>query len=275
VNGYIPHFLLGLVLWSLGWSMIVLAALIYLPRVVIGGIAVAMIAGHNLLDGVQPGAGAPALLWGFLHSPGMQILPGGIPILLGYPLIPWVGVMAAGYALGPLFSQPAERRRPILFAIGLGAIAGFVILRWLNVYGDPQPWATQGSPAYTVMSFLNCTKQPPSLLYLMMTLGVTFLALAAFDSTPVRPGNPLCVIGQVPLFFYLLQWPIAHGLAVLVAAIQGEPIAWMFEFPPFQTPEGYGRSLARVYLFWIITVFLLYYPSRWYLGLRRRRRASP
>lgn len=270
----VPHFLVGLVLWALGWSMIALAGLIYLPRAVIGGVAVATIAGHNLLDGVQPGAGTPALLWSFLHAPGMQTLPGGIPILIGYPLIPWAAVMALGYALGPLFVRPSEERRPILVALGLGAIAGFVVLRGLNVYGDPQPWAVRDDLTSTVMSFLNGTKQPPSLLYLLMTLGPAFLALAALDRGMGRLGVPLRQIGRVPLFFFLLQWPVIHGLAALAAALRGEPIGWMFRFPPFENPPGYGDSLAVVYLSWVIVVVLLYFPSRWYWGWRRRRRVG-
>jgi uncharacterized membrane protein len=271
----VPHYLLGLVLWALGWSMIALAGLTYLPRAVIGGIALAMIAGHNLLDGVRPGGGAAAFLWGLLHQPGMQFLPGGLPILLGYPLIPWVGVMAAGYAIAPVFSLPAERRRPILLTIGLGAIAGFLALRWLNVYGDPRPWSVQKDPASTAMSFLNCTKQPPSLLYLLMTLGPAFLALAALDRGLGHLGAPLRRIGRVPLFFYLLQWPVAHALAVIVAAIRGFPIGWMFRFPPFEAPPGYGNNLIIIYLSWAVTVALLYYPSRWYWDWKRRRRSSP
>ncbi len=270
-----PHFLFGVVLWALGWSMIVLAGLIYLPRAVIGGIAVATIAGHNLLDGVQAAPGLPTLLWGFLHAAGMQFLPGGIPILLGYPLIPWFAVMAAGYALAPLFSRPSEQRRPVLFALGFGAIAAFLILRWLNIYGDPRPWEVQRDPMYTLMSFLNCTKQPPSLLFLLMTLGVAFLALAAFDRGAGRRGAPLRLIGQVPLFFYLMQWPVAHGLAVIVAMIRGYPIGWMFQFPPFQCPAGYGDNLLVVYLSWVVTLVLLYYLTRWYWARKRRRRASP
>ena len=132
--------------------MIAMAGLICAPGR-IGGIALAMIAGHNLLDGFRPAAGAPALLWSFLHSPGMQTLPGGIPILLGYPLIPWLGVMTAGYALAPLFSQPAGRgggRSSSRSASG--RIAGFLVLRRLNLYGDPRPWAVQGNPTYSVMS---------------------------------------------------------------------------------------------------------------------------
>jgi uncharacterized membrane protein len=268
-------FLIGLVLWALGWSMIVLAALIYLPRAVIGGLALAAIAGHNLFDGVRPGPGVPALLWGFLHQPGMQTLPGGIPfLLLGYPLIPWAAVMAAGYAIGPLFSRPAGQRRPILFALGSGAVAGFLVLRWLNVYGDPRPWAVQGNPLSTVMSFLNCTKQPPSLLYLLMTLGPAFLALAAFDRGLGRLGAPIRLLGRVPMFVYLMQWPVAHGLAVVVAAARGYPVGWMFRFPPFQCPPGYGNNLAIIYASWVVTVVLLYYPSRWYWNGKQRRRVS-
>ena len=269
-----PHFLFGVVLWALGWSMIVLAGLIYLPRAAIGAVAVATIVGHNLLEGVQAPPGAPALLWSFLYSPGMHFLPGGIPILLGYPLIPWAAVMAAGYAVAPLFSRSPEQRRPILFAMGTGMIAGFIILRWLNLYGDPRPWSVQAGLTRTVMSFVNCTKQPPSLLFLLMTLGVAFLALAAFDRRMGRLGAPLRLVGQVPLFFYLMQWPVAHGLAVLFAAARGYPIGWMFEFPPFQCPPGYADSLLIVYLSWVVTVALLYSMSRRYWHRKRRRRAS-
>jgi uncharacterized membrane protein len=270
----VPHFLLGLVLWELGWSMIVLAGLIYLPRVVIGGLAVATIAGHNLLDGIQPGEGALGLLWTFLHAPGMRELPGGVPILLGYPLIPWVAVMALGYAIAPLFSRPSERRRPVLVMLGLGAIAGFVVLRWLNVYGDPRPWAPRGDFTWTLMSFLNVTKQPPSLLYLLVTLGVAFLGLAALDRGMGRLGAPLRVIGRVPLFFFLLQWPVAHGLAAAVAALRGFPVGWMFRFPPFECPAGYGNSLTIVYLSWVVTVVVLYLPSRRYWAWKQRRRSA-
>jgi uncharacterized membrane protein len=269
-----PRFLLGLVLWAIGWSMITLSALIYLPRPLIGGIGLAMIAFHNRFDGFQPSGSLSTLIWGVLHVPGFQQLPGGIPIRIGYPLIPWIGVMAAGYALGPLFFGPSERRRPILFALGLAMLAGFFGLRYVNIYGDPQPWEPQSSFTFTLMSFLNCRKYPPSLLFLLMTLGPTLMALAAFDRGIGRPGAPLLTIGRVPLFFYLLQWPVAHGLAVVVAAVQGYPIGWMFRFPPFQSPEGYGRNLMLVYLFWAITVALLYPPSRWYADFWRRRRAG-
>ncbi|WP_435011623.1 DUF1624 domain-containing protein [Tundrisphaera lichenicola] len=263
-----PHSVLGLVLWAIGWSMIALAALIHLPRVVVGGIGVAMIVLHNQTDGFSPQGEITGLLWGILHVPGFRFLHEKVPILVGYPLIPWIGVMALGYAIGPLFLKAPERRRSLLLAIGMGSVAGFFILRFLNVYGDPQPWAVQSSPLRTAMSFLNCQKYPPSLLFLMMTLGPAFLALAAFDRGLGRAGHPLQVLGRVPLFFYLLQWPVAHGLAVLVALGRGEEVGWMFRFPPFEAPPGYGYSLPIVYLFWGLTVALLYYPSFWYSRLR-------
>ena len=124
-----PRVVLGLILWAIGWSMIALAGLIHLPRAAIGAIGLAMIAGHNLFDGV----GAGTLVGSLLHSPGFRTLPGGIPILVGYPLIPWIGVMASGYALGPLFLRPSGHRRRVLLALGLGSVAGFVALRWANV----------------------------------------------------------------------------------------------------------------------------------------------
>ena len=266
-----PHLIFGVVLWAIGWSMIALAGLIYLPRPVIAAIGLAMIALHNLSDGFDPGGGIAGLLWSFLHVPGLKILPGGVPILFAYPLIPWIGVMAGGYAIGPLFLESPRRRRPILFAIGVASIVGFFILRWRNIYGDPRPWEPQATFAYTAISFLNCQKYPPSLLYLLMTLGPAFMALAVLDRGMGRLGHPLRTLGQVPLFFYLLQWPLAHILAIIVAAVQGYPIGWLFQFPPFQAPPGYGRSLLPVYLFWAMTVGLLYYPSLWF---SRRKKMS-
>jgi uncharacterized membrane protein len=270
----LPQFLLGMILWAIGWSMIVLAALIHLPRVVIGGIGVGMIAFHNRLDQIQVvGTGADAILWSVLHQRGFQTLPGGVGLLVGYPLIPWIGVMALGYAFAPVLLLKPERRRRILLGLGTAMVVGFVALRAINKYGDPTPWVPQTSPVFTVMSFLNCLKYPPSLLFLLMTLGPAFLALAWFDRGLGRVGRPLLTFGRVPLFYYLLQWPLAHGSAIAFEALQGRPIGWMFGYPLLtQAPPGYGYGLATTYLIWLVVVALLYYPCRWFADLKRRRR---
>jgi uncharacterized membrane protein len=269
----IPQVILALVLWAIGWSMIALAALIHLPRAVVGGIGVGMIALHNRLDSIQiPGNGADAILWGILHQPGFRVLPGGVGMLVGYSLIPWIGVMASGYAFAPILLLKPERRRRILLGLGASLVVGFVALRAINDYGDPLPWKPQPSPVFTVMSFLNCQKYPPSLLFLLMTLGPAILALAWFDRGLGRVGRPLLTFGRVPLFYYLLQWPLAHGLAVAFEAFQGRPIDWLFGFPLTQPPPGYGHGLATTYLMWVVVVALLYYPSRWFADLKRRRR---
>ena len=249
-----PHLVLALVLWAIGWSMIALAGLVYLPRLAIGAIGVGLVALHNLADGVVVGGGnVGSLAWSVLHVPGVRLLPGGVPILVGYPLVPWIGVMALGYALGPTLLRPPAARRRRLVALGLGAVVGFVALRAANVYGDPRPWAARPTAIGTAMSFLNCQKYPPSLLYLLMTLGPTLLALAAFDRGAGRWARPLRVFGRVPLFFYLMQWPVAHGLAVLLAAAEGFPLSWMFRFPPFEAPPGYPHGLPMVYTAWVVT----------------------
>ncbi len=268
-----PRVVLATTLWAIGWSMIVLAGLVFLPRVAIGAFGLAMIAGHNLFDGIRAeGNGLWSILWHALHQQGFLTLPNGYGLMFLYPLVPWIGVMAAGYAMGPMLLLPHERRRPILLKLGLGLTAAFVALRALNVYGDPAPWAVQTSPTYTILSFLNCQKYPPSLLFLLMTLGPAITALGLLDRGAGRWAEPLRTFGRVPLFFYLLQWPVAHGLAFATAVLRGQPTDWMFRFPPFQAPAGYGEGLPMVYAMWLVVVALLYLPCRWFAGVKRRHR---
>ncbi|WP_406697892.1 heparan-alpha-glucosaminide N-acetyltransferase domain-containing protein [Singulisphaera sp. Ch08] len=270
-----PKVILALILWAIGWSMIALAGLIFLPRALVGAIGIGLIAFHNLFDGLRvESSGVGSLLWRLLHEPGFVPLVGGIGILEGYPLIPWIGVMAVGYAFGPVLLLPPDRRRTILVALGVGLTLGFVGLRALNVYGDPRPWTVQATPLLTLMSFLNCQKYPPSLLYLLMALGPAILALAWLDRLPRFLAGPLATFGQVPLFFFLLHLPVAHGLGVAVAALRGQPVGWLFETAPFQSPEGYDNSLATVYLCWVVAIVILYLPCRWFADVKRRRRDS-
>ena len=250
-----PTTLVATILWAIGWSMIALAGLIYLPRVAVAAVGVVMIAGHNLLDGFDvPGDGLGAVLWRVLHGRGLVTLPGGIPLLIAYPLVPWIGVMAAGYSLGPMLLLPHERRRPILLGLGLGLTAAFVALRFLNVYGDPTPWSVQPSPTFTVLSFLNCLKYPPSLLFLLMTLGPAIAALGLLDRGAGRWAEPLRMFGRVPLFFFLLQWPLVRGLPLAVTA------------------AGFGEGLPVVYVTWLVVLALMYLPCRWFAGVKRRHR---
>ena len=269
-----PRMIFALVIWAIGCSMIALSALVFLPTRWVGAFGVAMIAAHNLLDGVS-GADLGRLrpLWLVLHEEGMIRLPDGLVVFVGYPLVPWIGVMAAGYAFGELLLREPERRRRTLLLLGLGLTAAFVVLRTVNVYGDPRPWSAQGSPLFTALSFLNCTKYPPSLLYLLMTLGPAIAALALFDRSPGSLGRPLVTLGRVPLFFYLLQWPVAHGLAVAVAAARGQPLGWLFpsDSPPIPAP-GSIYGLPVVYLMWVVALLTLYPACRLFADLKRRRK---
>jgi len=263
-----------IVLWALGCSMIALSALIFLPELVIAAFGLAMIAGHNLLDGLSAQqVGLPRWLWSMLHQPGpppIELAPGRSCMFL-YPLIPWVGVMAVGYAFGALLRLEPLKRRRVLLSLGLATTLAFVALRATNLYGDPRPWASQASPLFTLMSFLNCQKYPPSLLYLLMTLGPAIALLALLDR-PVGPlARPLLILGRVPLFFYLLQWPALHGLAVAVAVANRQPYGWLLGGGPFGAPSGYGYDLPFTYLMWAVTLVLLYPACRWFADLKRRR----
>ncbi len=266
------HVVFIIVLWALGWAMIVLSALLYLPTPVVAAFGLLMIATHNLFDSVR----SSSWLWTILHSPNFLLNEPGRTVFVGYPLIPWIGVTAAGYGLGQIYSWPAERRRPFLLRLGLGLSTGFVILRAINIYGDPQRWSTQKSAVFTVLSFLNTTKYPPSLLYLLMTLGPAMLFLWAVDTGTPRWLRPALIIGRVPMFYYLLHVPLIHLIAIAVCYARYGQVHWMFESPsmgqfPITQPPGWGYSLPFVYLIWAVVVLTLYPLCRWFAGLKQRR----
>jgi uncharacterized membrane protein len=222
------------VVWVIGVAMIILSALVFLPTSAVAAFGLIMIAGHNALDRVPAeGEGIGPSLWRLLHVPGPFGNVLGRSVFIAYPLVPWIGVMAVGYGLGSILRLESARRRTVLFTLGLALTALFIILRATNWYGDPNPWSTQKVPAFTILSFLNCTKYPPSLLYLLMTLGPALVALALFDGGIGRAGGPLLTFGRVPLFFYLLQWYLIHSLAVVVTAASGEPYAWLIGKGPW------------------------------------------
>jgi uncharacterized membrane protein len=271
-----PGLLLGLVLWSLGGSFVLLSAFaaMRVPAWLVGALGLAIIAGHNLLDLVSPGAVGPLQpLVVLLLRPGAIPMPGGVTAVVGYPLLPWFGVVAVGYWLGGLYGLESGRRRKVLAWIGLAAIGLFVALRAWNGYGEPRPWSRGADALTSALSFVNCTKYPPSLQFLLMTLGPAILALAAFDRGAGAIGRPLVTIGRVPLFYYLLQWYVIHGLAWAVAAARGEPTGWLFvDNLPILPPDSSVYGLAALYGWWVVVLAILYVPCAWFAGYKSRHR---
>jgi uncharacterized membrane protein len=266
------HVTMLIVLWALGWAMIVLSVLVYLPASLVTAFGVVMIATHNLLDSID----SSNPLWSILHSPNVILNHPGRVVRVIYVLIPWVGVTAAGYGLGQIYSWPSARRKAFLLPLGAGLSAAFLVLRFVNLYGDPVPWSTQKSAVFTALSFLNTTKYPPSLLYLLMTLGPALLFLWAVDAGTPQWLRPALIVGKVPMFYYLLHIPLIHMLAVAVCYGRYGQVHWMFESPtlrqfPITPPPGWGYSLPIVYLVWAVVVLTLYPLSRWFAGLKQRR----
>jgi uncharacterized membrane protein len=266
-----------LVMWALGWSMVALAALIYLPAPIVTAVGLVLIAGHNLFDSVRPSSfGALAPLWSALHVPGLLVATPRFTVFAAYPLIPWVGVTAVGFGLGQVYGWTPERRRSFLLRTGIGLIIAFVVLRSVNVYGDPFRWSAQRSAAFTVLSFLNTNKYPPSLLYLLMTLGPALLLLWSVDGGAPRLLRPAVVIGRVPMFYYLLHFPLIHLVAVAVCYARYGAVHWMFESArldqyPMARPPGWGFSLPAVYAIWIAVVIVLFPACRRFAAVKQRR----
>src|SRR6516225_4632724 len=218
--GFHIDYLVIQVIFAIGASMIALAALVHLPRWAIATVGLALIAGHNLFDGIkaeQFGAAAP--VWNLLHQPAALDLTHGFKLIVLYPLIPWIGVMAAGYALGPLFRLKRETRARQVFAIGALSTVGFVFLRATNLYGDPAPWTVQNGVVATALSFIDCEKYPPSLLFLAMTLGPALMLLAVSDGAQGTITGWIMTFGRVPLFFYIAHIYLLHATAILFAWI--------------------------------------------------------
>jgi uncharacterized membrane protein len=266
----------GQVIWAIGWSLIALAGLVYLPSWTIGIVAVVLIAGHNLGDNVEPETfGSLGWLWAILHSgESLEVLPGRIfrPV---YPLLPWIGVLAAGFVCGPWMSSQSPHRHRFFLGTGVTLILMFVLLRGLHGYGDPTPWSVHRDGLYTAFSFVNCTKYPPSLLFLLMTLGPTFLMLAWFERERALTPKPLVTLGRVPLFFYVVHLTVIHGLAVLLSLLRYGRTDWLFETPPWAPdaaeiyPEGYGYSLPVVYGLYLLVLLTLWPACRWYAAFKR------
>jgi uncharacterized membrane protein len=257
-------FILLAVIWTLGICMICLALLIFLPRKLILLIGLILVCAHNLLDNTHfQEHDANGFLWGLLHDQKMFSI-GQFNILMAYPIIPWIGVMALGYCLGGIYTNDydAKKRRDVLLSLGLSSIVLFVILRAINTYGNPVPWTNQSSFDFNLLSFINVTKYPPSLDYLLITEGFALIFLALTDKASNGLSRFISVYGRVPLFYYLLHIYLIHLIALLAAVLTGHPWTDMTSFTTWisymQNLRGYGFSLGVVYLIWIFVVIALY-----------------
>ena len=274
-----PYPVLLIVLWVIGACMIAMSLCVWLPRDVLAGLALATIALHNLLDpltAAQLGALAP--LWTMLHQVG-AIRLFGIVFIVAYPLIPWVAVMVLGFAAGPIFEQDAASRQRLLIVIGTAGCIGFVLLRAINGYGDPAPWSAQPSGTFTVLSFLNTSKYPPSLIFLLMTLGPALIGLAWLDRAQLAPTHPLVVFGRAPLFYFVAHFFLAHLAAVALAFGRYGTTAWTFALHPVPSmggprtlyPSGFGYDLWVAYVVWMAIVLALYPACRAVAAWKARR----
>jgi uncharacterized membrane protein len=278
-NFSLQYPLLLLVLWVLGGCMIGLALLCWIPVPALTALSLGVIALHNTLDGVraaQFGAAAPA--WNLLHQVGAFPAGPGL-VIVGYPLVPWVAVMALGFCCGSLFRLDARLRQQRLLQFGSCALVAFVIIRGMNRYGDPASWAVQSTSVFTVLSFLNTTKYPPSLDFLLMTLGPALIALAWFDRRAVAARNPLVVFGRVPLFYFVGHFFLAHLAAVVLAWLRYGGATAAFAWHPVPSmggaatlyPPGFGYDLWAAYAVWLAIVCVMYPACAWFGQLKRRR----
>ena len=300
------HYLLAGVIWVIGWCMVLLAGLMFLPTPALAVFGLLVVFGHNILDHYASIL-VPAIQnshWAWLA----QVLYFGGPIQLGehgptlfvlYSIVPWIGVMALGYIFGRVMIIDSQSRRKLCLALGTAAIALFLLLRGLNLYGDPRPWSapapttTQQShssssaaaavpvpprrpqaPAW--ISFLNTNKYPASLLFLLMTLGPMFIALALLEQSHGRLAGTMAMVGRVPFFYYALHIPLIHLLAVFVSIFRlGSVSPWLFANHPVlvpPAPAGYVWSLGLLYLVWAIALVILYFPCRWFATVKQQRK---
>ncbi|MDQ6768557.1 MAG: heparan-alpha-glucosaminide N-acetyltransferase domain-containing protein [Gemmatimonadota bacterium] len=278
------HYLLAGVIWMLGWCMVLLAALIWLPIPAIGAFGVVVIALHNLMDFVAPATstallgGSLSWLWQILYFGGpIQLGQNGPTLMVLYSIVPWIGVMAAGYAFGAVLTLEPRRRDRMCIALGASAILLFLLLRTIDIYGDPRHWhVTQPTPMPVLFRFINTTKYPASLQFLLMTLGPVILLLPLAERARGRIGEIFATFGRVPMFYYLLHIPTIHLAAVLVSlAREGRINPWLFANHPMMNPpppDGYTWRLSLLYAVFVVVIAVLYWPCRWYA---RRKATDP
>ncbi len=253
------------VIWAIGLSMVVLSFLIYLPKKIMLALGIVLVAGHNLLDGiVMQGDSLKSVIWYILHQQNMiPIGQNGNSIGFWYPIIPWIGLITLGYCFGRLYTRDfnTEIRKKWLLFMGFGSIALFFILRGINLYGDLVPWSTQKDFTYTILSFFNVSKYPPSLVFLLITIGPALLFLYGIETIKNKLTDFFLVFGRVPLFYYFLHVFVIHVFAIIGMLIFGgnwqDMIITLEGFTNAKL-STYGYSLFVVYMVWIGIILLLY-----------------
>jgi len=300
------HYLLAGVIWVIGWCMVLLAALIFLPVPALAVFGLVLVLGHNILDHYSQTL-IPAIqnshwswLWQLLYFGGpIQIGDHGPVLFVLYSIVSWIGVMVLGYVFWRVMIIDTRSRRKLCLALGASAIVLFLLLRGFNLYGDPRPWsapaqttnlqsqsssggqlATPAAPhrpqAPAWISFLNTTKYPASLLFLLMTLGPMMLALAFLEKANGPIANGMAMFGRVPFFYYVLHIPLIHVAAILVSVVRtGHISPWLFQNHPVMVPPAppeYVWSLGLLYVVWLIVVTILFFPCRWFAALKQRRK---
>jgi uncharacterized membrane protein len=270
------HYLLAGVIWMLGWCMVLLAALIWLPIPAIGAFGVAVIALHNVMDFMSDPTRTAleqsplSWLWQILYFGGpIQLGQNGPTLMVLYSIVPWIGVMAAGYAFGAVMTLESRRRDRICVALGASAIVLFILLRTVDVYGDPRHWhVTEPTQMPALFRFINTTKYPASLQFLLMTLGPIILLLPLAERARDKIGEIFATFGRVPMFYYLIHIPTIHLAAVIISlAREGKLDPWLFANHPMMNPpppEGYTWRLSLLYAVFIVVIAVLYVPCRWY-----------
>jgi uncharacterized membrane protein len=273
-----PYAFLIQVIWAIGWSMVLLAGVVWLPLRAVLALGLAIVVGHNLLDPIEPAQfGGFAQLWHFTHQAGPLML-GDLPIgYIAYPVLPWFGITCVGYGVGGLFLKPATDRDRVLLIAGIVLLAAFALLRGFNLYGDPRAWTAQADLTRTLMDVFNVQKYPPSLDYVCVTLGLMCLIAPVLARLPRALGGFLRTFGAVPLFAYVLHIYVLHTLAIIAAALAGQPTAPYFGFMAnvFAAPDALAQNgfpLWVAYIAWLIVLAILYPLCRWFAGVKRTRK---
>jgi uncharacterized membrane protein len=281
------HYMLAGVIWAIGWCMVLMAVLIWLPTRIVGILSVLIIVGHNVVDPLRAHL-IPALresslawIWQILYfGGGIQLGgPNGPLLMVLYSIVPWIGVMAAGYWFGYLLRVEPNRRDRICYFLGAAAVTAFLVLRGWNLYGDPTHWGAPGSKFPALLSFLNTTKYPASLQFVLMTLGPAFLLVPLLERVRGFVANTLTVFGRVPFFYYLLHIPLIHAAAIVVSLLRtGHVEPWLFANHPMLNPPpppGYTWSLGLLYAVWGIVMVMLYFACKWYARMRKQPTKRP